>query len=79
MMDQKGSSSYSESRAIIPDELFIYRLQDMGCEKAKFPKPTYDKNKVIDVGHIGEEVHYYDLSAIAIDHTNIFANTRGLD
>ena len=53
--------------------------QDKGCDKEKLPKQTYNKNKIIGVGPLGDEVYYYGLSAIAIDYSKILANKKDLD
>ena len=74
-----GDDFPSELRTLIPDELWHIRLQDKGCAKEKLPKQTYNKNKILGVGPLGEEVYYHGLSAIAIDYSKILANKKDLD
>ena len=73
-----GDDLLLELRSLIPEELWYIRLQDKGCDKNKLPKLTYNKNKILGVGPLGEEVYYYGLSAIAIDYSKILANKKDL-
>ena len=72
MSGENGLASHSESRAIIPDEVFNTRLQDKGCKNIKLPKQTYNKNKVLGVGPIFEEVYHYGLSVCGCACPDIF-------
>jgi len=74
-----GDQFQSELRTLIPDELWHIRLQDKGCDKEKLPKQTYNKNKILGIGPLGDEVYNYSLSSIAIDYSHILANKKDLD
>jgi len=74
-----GDQFQSELRTLIPDELWHIRLQDKGCDKEKLPKQTYNKNKILGIGPLGDEVYNYSLSSIAIDYSHILATKKDLD
>ena len=53
------------------NEIFLNRIQDVGCKESELPKKRYRMAKILSVGPEGNQVYYYNLTAIAVDFSKL--------
>ena len=66
------------SSILIPNEVWIVRIQDRGCNKSQLEKKTYKKSQIPGIGPDDDKKYYYGLASIAIDFIKIFNKEQEL-
>ena len=64
---------------LLPHDLWIERIQDLGRPFCELGSKTYKRNKIMSVGPPSHSLYYYDLTAIAVDLCKIMRSMQELD
>ena len=64
--------------ALIPDAVWNNRIQDKGRLFHDLGNKSYRRNKIIGVGSGENKIYYYEITAIAVDFTNILRTANDL-